>query len=68
MRRKKYTCILLSVVYIYVVFCGLPGLQEKEVNGFCLDLDILSHVVMSAHAHYIHRNKVCVTNGYYTAV
>ena len=46
-----------------VVFCGLPGPQDKDDSARRIWIWILvSHTWgMSAHAHYIHRNnKGCV--------
>ena len=52
--EKKRLCVhgmhivLISILYIIlVVFCGLPGSQEKDDSARD-DLDILSHVGMSA--------------------
>ena len=56
-KRPVYMHIVIYIVIIMVVFCGLPGPQDKDDSArriwiWILDI-IFSHMGMSAHAHYI---------------
>ena len=49
---------IIIIVIIMVVFCGLPGPQDKDDSAGSGSWILFSqHMGISAHAHYIHRNN-----------
>ena len=60
--EKKRLVYMHIVVVIMVVFCALPGPQEKDDSARRIWISgswiLFSHMWgMSANAHYIHRNN-----------